>query len=189
MRERKRKRIAPSVSRPTRSILSKNFIFSSEKGEDRSETPAFAYCLLRSRRGLSLQQVDRGPKISLRSGDALTLVRWRPPRSWGVGSQNCYRSTVLVSAPFHRLLLASGAPPGSSARTVSLFSLPALFIRRRPWFRRRLLATGCCHPLLADRCGGPLVAGCWETSLLFHPRVSARRAEPGGTQCRPRGTR
>ncbi|HQA79615.1 MAG TPA: hypothetical protein PLV96_02325 [Methanoregulaceae archaeon] len=30
---------------------------------------------------------------------------------------------------------------------------------------------------------------CWDPSLMFHSRVSARRVEPGGTRCRPRSSR
>jgi len=46
-----------------------------------SGPPAFTHCSLRSRRGLGLRQVDRGPGIApLRRRPH--CVRWRPPLCW-----------------------------------------------------------------------------------------------------------
>jgi len=134
----------------------------------RSEPPAVAHCSLRSRRGLGLRQVDRGPGIApLRRRPH--CVRWRPPLRW---SLVLWMLLTVDRAP-HRLPDLSSWTGGIVTPVISSLAphhrLPGLAPR---------------GPLR-----GPLVAGGGEISLLLHPRVSARRVEPGGTRCRSRGSR
>ncbi len=132
-----------------------------------SGPPAFAHCSLRSRRGLSLRQVGRG-LISLRSGDALTAfgggLRSAGPRIW---------VSLTVDRASHRLPVLSSENVGTWTPVIS---------SQAPHHRL---------PCPAPRGPFPRTARRWllGTFLMLFPRVSARRVRPGGTRCRPRGSR
>jgi len=120
-----------------------------------------------------------GALVSLLSGDALTAfgggLRSAGSRFSGYGC----RSTVLDSTPYgpfrsHRLPDLSSWTGGIVTPVIS--SQAPHHRLHRPVPRRPL------H--------GLLVAGYWgKPPSCSFPRVSARRVEPGGTRCRPQGSR
>ncbi len=125
--------------------------------------PGIAHDSLRSYRGLALREVARGLR-SLPSGDALTIVRWRPPLRWSWLSYSFEQPTGLT--------LPAGAPlslrfsvrqVNRSACEIPVRPLPRrgdIMITASPWRR-----------------GGARPEGCGERGILAYPPARCKGGE------------
>jgi len=118
-----------------------------------------AHCSLRSLRGLILRHVNWG-SLSLHSGDALTLVRWRPPLRWSF----LYLNTMTAG----RIDSSDRTLRSRSAFPVRQVNRLACFLWRIPGFRCDGRRPPSQRLPLPGR-GGGRSGGCGERGILAYP--------------------